>query len=372
MTRTKKAIYGIAVTVLLFGGLEGLQRVRYSIRFEQLRWLAFGFDTNLAFPIDERDGYYLFQPGFYDRYYDRGNGETYPFTINSHGFRGQEIQEVSQGMRVVVTGGSATFGHANNDWETWPHYLEEELDTQLDHLSIEVVNAGFHAYRARHIAAMLPAEIVPLNPDLLLVYTGFNDWETIKVLTNMRDHGVSPSASEWMHHWFMSKSLLYLTVAEKLQTLQTGNINDLYRTTEDAEVGRRTFEDQQKWNAYGDALESIVLECLRTKIPLVFATEAVHLVPAERALSSWHEKELWDPTYMKGRAVLTEMADRYNVPVVDIAALFDDLDDETLFQYNDVIHLTPAGNQTVASALTNEIIPMLQVLHDEKQHDALQ
>jgi hypothetical protein len=269
-----------------------VQRVRYSIQLEQLRWLTFGFHTAPGIPIDHRDGYYLFQPRFYDRYYDRGNGETYSFTINSHGFRGEAIQQIKQDLRVVVTGGSATFGHANKDWET------------------------------------------------------------IKAITN-------PTTSEWMHQWFMDKSLLYMTANEKLQALRTGNINDLYRTTKDAEVARRTFENEDKWNAYGDALESIILECLRKDISLVFATEAVHLVPAERALSSWHEEELWNSTYIKGRSILTEMADRYNVPVVDTAALFDELDDETLFQYNDVIHLTVAGNQTVASALANKIIPML-------------
>lgn len=96
---------------------------------------------------------------------------------NSKGFRGREIA-LAKGAayRIVALGESTTFGFtlAPED-KPWPELLEAKIRERLHPTRpVEVINAGIPAATLLDTLHRLPTEILPLQPDLMICYHGFN------------------------------------------------------------------------------------------------------------------------------------------------------------------------------------------------------
>lgn len=100
-----------------------------------------------------------------------------PATSNSHGFRGPEISEPKpEGRtRVVCLGGSTTYGYAVDDDATYPVRLQQALAAARPGLDVEVINAGLESYTLLESLANLKHYVLPLQPDVVVVYHGAND-----------------------------------------------------------------------------------------------------------------------------------------------------------------------------------------------------
>lgn len=92
------------------------------------------------------------------------------YSNNSKGFRGNEFSEKSDKKRIVVIGGSTSYGVGVNDNETWPYYLDSLLSENY-----EVLNAGMPGHTsAEHV--IFSSLILPeYKPDIVLVHAGLND-----------------------------------------------------------------------------------------------------------------------------------------------------------------------------------------------------
>jgi lysophospholipase L1-like esterase len=98
-------------------------------------------------------------------------------TINSKGFRGKEFSaEKGNTFRIVAIGESTTFGITMNaDDKPWPELLEEIIRTRLKPARpVEVINAGVPAHTLQHTLTRLQTEILPLKPDMIICYHGYN------------------------------------------------------------------------------------------------------------------------------------------------------------------------------------------------------
>jgi lysophospholipase L1-like esterase len=97
--------------------------------------------------------------------------------INSQGFRGREFRrEKGDAYRIVAIGESTTFGCtlAEGD-EPWPALLEARINARLDPpRPVEVINAGVPSYTLEHNLLRLRETLLPLKPDMLLSYHGYN------------------------------------------------------------------------------------------------------------------------------------------------------------------------------------------------------
>jgi lysophospholipase L1-like esterase len=97
--------------------------------------------------------------------------------INSKGFRGKELPEPKgDAYRIVVLGESTTFGFTMGaDEKTWPELLEQMLCDRLKpSRPVQVINAGVPGIDLPHNIRRLQREILPLKPDLVLCYHGYN------------------------------------------------------------------------------------------------------------------------------------------------------------------------------------------------------
>jgi lysophospholipase L1-like esterase len=105
-----------------------------------------------------------------------------PISINSLGFRGPEISASKDGAyRVVALGESTTFGMTIQPGdEPWPERLEQIIRQRLKtRRPVQVINAGVPAYGIYDNLRRLSAEILPLQPDLIISYHGANGFYLI-------------------------------------------------------------------------------------------------------------------------------------------------------------------------------------------------
>lgn len=101
----------------------------------------------------------------------RPNFEYEAIHINSLGFRGREISvEKPIGVRrIAVLGESTSFGLLDT-----PSY-SEMLDAHYQPCGIEVINAAVEGYNAEQVYKHFQRDVVPLDPDFIIVYEGWND-----------------------------------------------------------------------------------------------------------------------------------------------------------------------------------------------------
>jgi len=108
--------------------------------------------------------------------------ELIPFpesdTVNSYGFKNTEFtKEKAQGMyRIFVVGGSTAWGSGNySDETTIPGILQKIFDKQELNTNIEVINAGINGANSITESALIKERLVDLDPDLIIMYDGWND-----------------------------------------------------------------------------------------------------------------------------------------------------------------------------------------------------
>jgi lysophospholipase L1-like esterase len=97
---------------------------------------------------------------------------------NALGFRGPEIAPVKPpgGVRIFCLGDSSTYGFSiSRDEATWPVRLQLYLNRNAKPNRFEVINAGAPGYSSFESLSMLEYKGLDLQPDVVVVYLGFND-----------------------------------------------------------------------------------------------------------------------------------------------------------------------------------------------------
>jgi len=154
-----------------------------------------------------------------DRTYPVGGKTVYDTTvvnINSHGFRGPEIEKdkPENTFRIFVMGGSTTFSSGVFDDQTWPSYIQKSYDGLDLPFKVEVVNTGWSNRWSLSETEMIRDKLMDFSPDLFIVYDGYND-------IHFQEKG-NPSASPslWKKRWADICDLGELYLYDTIVTLQ--------------------------------------------------------------------------------------------------------------------------------------------------------
>jgi lysophospholipase L1-like esterase len=100
------------------------------------------------------------------------------YSTNSQGFRGTEEFGPKQRdeLRIVLLGESCVFGYgASGDGATIAGYLEQRLRARATDRPVTIVNAGHPGYTSYQILARLQLRVLELQPDVVVLYMGWND-----------------------------------------------------------------------------------------------------------------------------------------------------------------------------------------------------
>ena len=118
-----------------------------------------------------------FSPHHYLGYIPTPNYQQGENRHNALGFRGAEIpvEKSENTYRIVAVGGSTTYSIDVMDYrDSYPNLLKEHLVARgYDH--VEVINAGANAYTSYHNLMNIEFRVLPLQPDLIIIYQGSND-----------------------------------------------------------------------------------------------------------------------------------------------------------------------------------------------------
>ncbi len=103
-------------------------------------------------------------------HYKPDNSRLKEYTVNSYGIRGKEfsIPKPADVFRIVVFGGSSTFGAESADEETFPAVLEKTLREKAGTENIEVLNYGVSSKSLYYLAKHYFSEVEELEPDMVI------------------------------------------------------------------------------------------------------------------------------------------------------------------------------------------------------------
>lgn len=119
----------------------------------------------------------MYSPHRYLGYYTTPNYVKAENRHNSLGFRGEEIplEKKKKTIRIVCLGGSTTYGAVKDYRDSYPYLLEQKLKELVPGKQIEVINAGVSSYTTWESLINLQFRVLPLKPDIIIIYHGIND-----------------------------------------------------------------------------------------------------------------------------------------------------------------------------------------------------
>jgi len=82
--------------------------------------------------------------------------------------------KIKKKFRIICLGGSSTAGYGLSGEKSWPKQLEKKFKSDSTLPSIEVLNLAVGGYGTGHLKKMLKYRAYDIDPDLVLVYTGWN------------------------------------------------------------------------------------------------------------------------------------------------------------------------------------------------------
>lgn len=118
-----------------------------------------------------------FAPHRYLGFYPAPNVVNGDNRHNALGFRGDEIEipKPDGTYRILTLGGSTTYGTSVLDYHNaYPYQLQQYLREQ-GYENVEVINGGASDYTSYESLINLQFRGLELEPDLVLIYHGFND-----------------------------------------------------------------------------------------------------------------------------------------------------------------------------------------------------
>lgn len=317
------------------------------------------------------DGYFKFPPSKTLHQYGLFSQPT-PIRINNRGFRGPDFdvgREVDS-IRVVCLGGSSTFGFYARDDFTYPAILERELAARFPGRRVEVINAGVPHFTTDNIAALMSEEVRAYRPDVITIYSAFNDAGTV------HDETVSQSVSRWAHAHFAS----YVALKRILEYVGGPVLHSRWSTySSKADSAYISRQSRSHVESYRRNLGRILSEAtksgarvllIRQPMTTKFSDEHPHGYPEDyfdyEEEVEWIRSNLEREGYVSAieslmlvHSAIVEEMDRFavdeDVPVVDNHRLIGGRKD----LFASYVHLTEAANEALAMALADRIEGML-------------
>ncbi len=188
--------------------------------------------------------------------------------------RKRVVANEATGKRVLVFGASAAFGEMFSPFTAFPGQAEVLLRATVPEVPIEILNLAHGGMGSRQVAEMVFRALENDNPDLIVVYTGNNEYHELRAL-KARSERYDPKAELLRRR--LSASYLYRQLRDWFMPAETGLSTqgqddwlpigrmDVTVDSDDRELGRRLYKEH---------LQNVVLAAKDRGIPILLTTVA--------------------------------------------------------------------------------------------------
>ncbi len=259
-------------------------------------------------------------------YFPTGRNIPEPVIVqtNRHGMRMKEVsqEKIPEVIRVAALGDSSTFGWLVPEEASYPKLLENKLNAASKQ-TFEVLNFGVPGYTSYHGVQHYDRWIAPFQPDIVLLAYGYNDSypayfqeeEFYEILTQGNFvHGIEGWKLFWYDH-----STLFSWVYQRLRNRDKAAMEKIY-------------------------YERLAQNQIIPRIPLVkYKTYMIQLIEKAREQSAKVILLNLDLPNVYVREPLRELARDFNLPLLDVRQLFQDLSAEEQSQTGQFPTVLAAG-----------------------------
>jgi uncharacterized protein YjbI with pentapeptide repeats len=232
-------------------------------------------------------------------------------SINSEGFRGAEFSPIKPNntYRIVMIGGSTTFGMGVFDNETVPFQLEQKFQSETSEFNVEVINAGIGGSWSKLEVDLIKNRIIDYDPNLLIVYDGAND--ALVEIGEILDHDPEANSELWKNRWIeicdIGNDTSYKTLLVLQPILGTGD---------------KMYSDQEYTinTSYGNILNQL--------------------------------------NHLDSYASQLDEINKHCAATADFRNIFDDVQEPI---YYDIVHLGAKGNEIVANKIYDLAVPLIDL-----------
>lgn len=277
------------------------------------------------------------------------NQHSKSININSDGFRGREIENNVE-YRIFVIGGSTTFGTAaTSDDQTIPAHLERDLKKTRPDSNFEVINAGIPGGWSKTELELVENKIIQYQPNLILIYTGFNDLNEI-------------SKNDLVEDTLFIHSILRTIIQGDYMTPKL--LLHLYFDYNNAVHGKVEFDSSamiEKVTTWKNNLDMICSMGKSKNYKTIIILQP--LLGSGKKILSDEEKRLFIYYDSKDRSKYYELfANKLNELnancelTLDLRNAFDSTNESIYF---DNVHVGDNGNKIIASAIHERIISLI-------------
>ncbi len=336
------------------------------------------------FVQNEETSHRSWSPHYFLGFYPTPNHRVGANTHNSIGFRGREfaLSKPDNTYRIVALGGSTTYSSGVDDYEkSYPSLLEAYLrESGFD--AVEVINAGASGYTSHQNLINLQFRVLPLEPDLIIVYQGFNDIQARFVYPSSqylgdRSGSIRPFVSGIVMPDVTEYSTALRILGIRLGATASHSALDWHLSRRPNSYVGDMYIQQIQIGTYPSGIfkEISAAEILENNPPAHFERNTAHMLAlAEHSnVNSLLVTMAFDDDFHETSGVSTRrfsttddfvfaltqhneltrrIGAQFNTPVFDLAGVFPD--DHTLF--TDGLHMTKSGNRVRARLIGDFVI----------------
>ena len=296
---------------------------------------------------------------------------------NALGFRGDDVSPIKPEnvFRIGAVGGSTTY---SSDVEDYRHSYPFQLGAYLHEQGfdqIEVVNAGVGGYTSHQTLINLQLRVLPVQPDLVIFYQGYNDIHSRLVYPFSKYQGdnsgyVVPRISPVIMPSFWEYSTALRAMGIHLGLTKPHSAIDLYYYSPASTSYWEDFTRQWRRGEYpsGIFVEVSAIEMLENNPPIHFERNVENMLAtvssqgADALLVTFITSTEFDVARVASEEyilalrqhneVTRKIAASTETPIFDLASIFPD--DPKLF--TDGRHMTLEGNQIRAKLIGDFVI----------------
>jgi len=321
--------------------------------------------------------------------------QGHPATMVTHpdktlAFRNQAFERRKpQGtMRVVALGGSSV-NYLDYEFSVLKERLEAALAPRFT--NVEIINCGGLSYGS-HRLVILAAEVIAYEPDLVLIYSGHNEFEEIQQLelADLRAVPIQRALSHSALFRFIRDQFADRRIAELEEDRDQRNLATSVPDASKAWMYRFSEEEiTERMTAFRTNLGRIIELCREHHVPVIIGTVPSNLIKPSLPGKDGHRYQKAEDLFGRGEferglaiarevlrtssprhqssdeenAVIRAVASEYGVPLADVEAAVVEAEPhhvpgETLF--SDHCHLNPAGNEILRRVYEAEILRLFR------------